>query len=177
MTCIVGVEHKGRVWLGGDSAASDTYTINTRAEPKVWISGEFAFGFCDSFRFGALLRYSFKPAPVQHPIEKYWVTKFIPELRKVFKEDVDLRPEEDGKYPSIEFLIGLRGKLYCFHPDYQIARARDGFQAIGSGGEVAMGALYATKNLLQPRERLICSLTAAERYTTFVRAPFTIVKI
>jgi ATP-dependent protease HslVU (ClpYQ) peptidase subunit len=100
----------------------------------------------------------------------------VPALREAFKADMDLQDTNSGKYPDLGMLVGVKGRLYEFHSDFQFGRPRDGFTALGSGGDVAQGALYASAK--RPvRERLLTALNAAERYTTFVRAPFTIVSI
>lgn len=45
MTCIVGIEHGGRVHLGADSAGSTGWTLTVRADEKVFKVGPFVMGF------------------------------------------------------------------------------------------------------------------------------------
>ena len=46
MTCIVGLEHNGAVWIGGDSAGVDnSLGIQTRDDRKVFQIGEAVIGF------------------------------------------------------------------------------------------------------------------------------------
>jgi ATP-dependent protease HslVU (ClpYQ) peptidase subunit len=45
MTCIAGVAHEGKVWIGGDSAGVGGYDLTVRADAKVFTNGEFLFGF------------------------------------------------------------------------------------------------------------------------------------
>ena len=66
MTCIVGLEHKGKVYIGGDSAGVAGYSLSVRADQKVFINGNFIFGFTSSFRMGQILRFGFNP-PRRHP--------------------------------------------------------------------------------------------------------------
>lgn len=177
MTCICGLEGNGKVWIGGDSAGSTDYSIATFSEPKVWLDGEFAYGYCDDGRYGSVLRWGFNPPkPPKTQIEKYFAMRFVPALREAFKSDLDAQPSEAGKYPQIEFLMGLRGRLYCFGSNWEVMRCRDGFYAVGSGADLAMGAMYGSADK-KPRERIQVALEAASRYTPFVRPPYTIITI
>lgn len=175
MTCIAAVEHAGVVWMGGDSAASDESYITTYVEPKVWVNGEFVFGYCDNGRYGAVLRHTFVPPKVKGNMDKYLTNEFVPKLKELFNKEAELHAEADGKYPQIEFLFGLRGKLYLCDNHYQIGRPHDGFAATGSGTYIATGVLYANSRL-KPRERILQALRAAEKYTPSVRGPFTVVR-
>ena len=57
MTCIIGMEHDNKVYLCGDSAGSDGWSIKTVVEPKVFRVGEFIMGGTTSFRMLQLLQY------------------------------------------------------------------------------------------------------------------------
>ena len=83
MTCIVGLVHGDSVYLGGDSAGVDWYSLTVRADPKVFVNRGFAMGFTTSFRMGQLLRFKFVPPPVpegKDPYE-YMVTDFVEGVR------------------------------------------------------------------------------------------------
>lgn len=175
MTCIAAIEHDGKVWIGGDSAGSTEHFIASYSEPKVWVDGEFCYGYCENGRYGALLRYSFKAPPVKGNIDKYLTNEFVPKLRECFAKDTELLPSDSGKYPEIEFLMGLRGRLYIVDCGYQIGRLTDGYAATGSGTDVAMGSLYSTKKEKDPRQRILTALRAAEHFVPSVRAPFHVV--
>ena len=41
MTCIVGLVHGGKVYMGGDSAGVGGYCLTVRADEKVFRNGEF----------------------------------------------------------------------------------------------------------------------------------------
>jgi 20S proteasome alpha/beta subunit len=55
MTCIVGIVHEGKVYLGADSAGSTNDFIATRKEPKAFKINNFGFAYTSSFRMGDLL--------------------------------------------------------------------------------------------------------------------------
>jgi hypothetical protein len=60
--------------------------------------------------------------------------------------------------------------------DFQVAEASDGYAAVGRGAQVALGALYATTRLRDPRRRILVALEAAEHFSSHVRRPFVIVE-
>jgi ATP-dependent protease HslVU (ClpYQ) peptidase subunit len=61
MTCIVGVNHNGNIYIGGDSAGVAGLQLQIRSDEKVFLTGDFIMGFTTSFRMGQLLRYAFSP--------------------------------------------------------------------------------------------------------------------
>src|SRR5947209_185019 len=121
MTCIAAISQRGQVWMGGDSASSDGYTITTLADPKVFKVGAFLLGVCGSFRHLQLLRYSFQP-PEQLGSETdqaYVVVRVVPVLRKLFQEGGALANNE-GVETGGQFLLGYRGALYAADLDWQV---------------------------------------------------------
>ena len=172
MTCIVGLEHNGEVYLGGDSAGIAGYALSIRSDEKVFKNGKFIMGFTTSFRMGQLLRYSFTP-PAQKDSDdfKYLVTDFVDAVRVTYKEKgygKNVSGEEQGG----TFLFGYNKKLYSVQSDFQIAKSSRGFDAVGCGADVALGSLYSTKHIKKPVERLKLALEAASALNAGVAAPF-----
>ena len=66
MTCIVGLSHQGKVFMGGDAAAADDNIVSARKEPKVFIKNGYLIGYSGSFRFGKVVQYSFNPPKPPH---------------------------------------------------------------------------------------------------------------
>lgn len=140
MTCIVGIEHDG-VTLGADSAASDGWTITSRADTKLFRNGDYLFGFCGSFRMGQLLHYAFDPPPVpSRGVERFMVTTFIDAVRTCLLEGGFAEKRKSGPETGGTFLVGAAGRLWQVEDDYQVARDAHGFDSIGSGAEVALGS-------------------------------------
>lgn len=182
MTCIAGLVHDGTVYLGGDSAGVSGTALTRRADTKVWVAGEYVFGFTTSFRMGQLLHHAFKP-PVPKPsedLERFMTTRFVDAVRVCLKKggyaqvnpDPDEEPETGGT-----FLVGLRGRLFCIDSDYQVAEAADCYDAVGAGAEIAKGALCVLQGLeIPPQERLRKALEAAEHWSGAVCSPFRFVE-
>ena len=71
------------------------------------------------------------------------------------------------------FLVGVRGRLFAIYSDYQVAEEALDYMAVGSGEDIALGALYATADLgLSPRARMRIALKAAARFKPGVNGPF-----
>ena len=180
MTCIVGMEKNGKVWMGGDSAGTaGNMNQRIRADKKVFIKGEFIIGFCGSFRMGDLLKHTFEipdAKDVTDP-DKFMVNNFVDALR-------DLLETENKKagltgneklFPSI--LVGFRGRLYNVESDYQCGRPEDGYDSVGSGSSVAVGAMHGSKGVSSARGRIEAALEAASRNDAAVRPPFHILSL
>lgn len=178
MTCIVGLVHAGAVTIGGDSAAVDGLDLRVRADAKVFRTGAFICGFTSSFRMGQLLRYALTP-PDHDPriaVHQFMATTFVDAVRTCLKAG-GYAEMTNGAEQGGSFLVGYRGQLFEIASDYQVGQPLDGFAAIGCAGQVALGALFATRGNDDPAARVQIALEAAERFSTGVRAPFVIERL
>ena len=176
MTCIVALEHNGKVWMGGDSAAVGGMDIQPVANPKVFRVDDFVIGYTSSFRMGQLLQYGLSiPTNDCDDDMRFLVTKFIPAVRTCFK---------DGGYTWIEnsresggsFLLGYRGKLYLVANDFQVTRFLDGIASVGCGESYALGSL-ASSRITNPRKAITTALEVAARLSAGVCAPFHVISL
>lgn len=175
MTCIVGIEHEGKVYVGGDSAGVGGLALTVRSDVKVFRNGETVMGFTSSFRMGQLLHYAFSP-PHHDPsveLDKYMVTTFMDAVRQCLKDGGYAKKDREQEEGGV-FLVGYRGRLFIVHDDYQVGSAVDGFAAVGCGDQIAHGALYATREWSDQEARIRLALEAAERFSAGVRAPFRV---
>ena len=179
MTCVVGLEHGGRVYMAGDRAAVHRSRTGLGAtsfvwgEPKVFTRSGFLLGFCGSFRIGQLLRHEVElPAyrGTERGLTAHLATAFARAVRKALREDGTSMSER-----GTGLLIGWRGVLHRMEPNMQVTRAPEGFAAIGLGEPLALGAVHALSGLdVPPRRRLLLALGAAEHYNVAVRRPFDV---
>lgn len=175
MTCIVGIEHDGAVWMGGDSSCNDAESdsIMVQREPKVFSRGPYLIGFSGSFRVGAILRYIADLPPVPKTgVERMMITEFSSELRRCFKAE---SMSEDEDWSDWHALVGIRGHLFCVESDFHVWRHREKYSSIGSGSMVALGALHAMAHEdLTPTQKIEVALEASAKYVASVRGPWTI---
>jgi ATP-dependent protease HslVU (ClpYQ) peptidase subunit len=176
VTAIVGLIESGSVYIGGDSAGVSGMNLTVRADAKVFRKKRYLFGFTTSFRMGQLIRYSLKVPKPTGDLDAFMSTKFIDALRECLKTGGWASKDNDREEGGT-FLVGVRGQLFAVHDDYQVARAADGFAAVGCGDQAALGALLATADAgLSPRRRVLRALSAAERFSAGVRGPFVCIK-
>ena len=119
MTCIAGVVHRGRVYIGGDSAGVGGYDLTVRRDVKVFRNGPFVLGFTSSFRMGQLLAHAFRPPPVpkkRGALERYMVVDFVDALRATLKERGWARKESEQEVGG-HFLVGVTGRLFHVESD------------------------------------------------------------
>lgn len=167
----------GVVYIAGDSAGTGHGGRTViRRDPKVFMLGEMAFGFTDSYRMGQVLRYALNLPPRAEGMEdmSYLVSQFIPAVQAAMRDAGWLR-QADGRYDGGAFLLGYRGRLYTVEDDFQVSEIEDTFTAIGSGAHLALGAMEALK-CLDPIERMTRALEIAVKHNAYVCPPFVFVQ-
>lgn len=177
MTCILGLEYKGRVYIGADSAGVSGMDLQVRADPKVFTVGELLIGITSSFRMGNLLRFKFKPDPKRESMDdfEYLSTTCVDHMRAVFRSGGFLKREEEREEGG-QMLIAYKSRLYYVDSDFQVGRNLDPISAVGCGAHVALGALAAflTLDSMNPEQMVHSALKVSERWSAGVRAPFLI---
>lgn len=179
MTCIVGLEHNNHVYIGGDTAATSGYDVVIRGDEKVFANGKMVMGFTSSFRMGQLLRYSFVPPRNAHAGDdmKYLATTFVDAARKLYGAKGFLKTRDNVEAAGT-FLLGYNKRLYAIYDDFQVGSPVDGYAAIGAGSDLALGAVYALKSVIDdPVAIVVVALEAAAKFNASVRAPFVIYEL
>ncbi len=103
MTCIVGIEFDGKVFMGCDSASvNGWYNMSIETGPKVFHRGEFLIGFTSSWRMGQLLQYhlSVREQGKKETNHAYMILAFAETVRTLMKghgyAKVENNKEEGG---------------------------------------------------------------------------------
>lgn len=171
MTCIIGLVHKDRVYMGGDSMAAASWDMQAVRHPKVFKTGEFIIGYTDSFRMGQLLQYEFAPPGHDSLTPRAYMTSVFPEaVRKLFADKGYLWVE-NSRESGGEFIVGYRGALYTVQSDFSVLQYREAFTAVGCGKPYALGAM-ACMEALSPKRRIRQALQIAAQFSNGVCAPF-----
>lgn len=141
MTCIVGVEYKGRVYLGGDIQGTGGNSKVVHTQPKVFFKKNIIFGYTTSYRFGQILEHNL-PDPVvpedSADIYRWLITVLIPTIKSTL--------HENGYAGGGQCLIGVRDQLWDLQSDFSVLRATRGYSSCGSGCEYALGSLSTSLN-------------------------------
>ena len=132
---------------------------------------------------GQILQYmwtppKYTPTKTNSGLDKFMRTKFIDSVKSAFKDNgygsVGSSSEEDT---GGIFIVGVEGRIFTIDEDFHVGENVVNYMAEGSGGMVALGALYATKNQKNPRLRLKAALEAATEFNMSVAAPYTYIQI
>lgn len=194
MTCIVGLVRDRTVYLGGDRAGANEYwQMTVQAVPKVFslslniVTGgrtfereaRLAIGYTTSFRMGQLLRHHLEVPQWNGLIrdaEGWVVHDLIPAIRAVLDAG-GYTKKEHNREEGGTLLVGFAGQLFRVGDDFGATRAIDGYNAIGHGGAIAVGALFAAPEDMPPEETIRLALRASEHHSAGVRAPFDVIAV
>lgn len=178
MTCVVGIETPDGVVMGADSfCGTDDGTQSCVVDDKVFRRGAWLFGLAGSARMGELVRYGLKLGdPPRSGVRRALSLQFLPAISELARDKyVEIADSQGQKFASMDLLVGVRGRLYIIRGDMTIGRNDTGFEAIGSGAQAALGALHAMPKGWSSRRRILCALSAAERWASGTRRPFRVV--
>jgi ATP-dependent protease HslVU (ClpYQ) peptidase subunit len=99
-------------------------------------------------------------------------------IKKFLEHDEYANVGDHGrKYVPSEALIAANGCVYEVGPDLCVVRSRYGYLAVGSGAQVAMGALAALPVDMPAQERALAALRAANRHSSYVRPPYHVLTL
>ncbi len=187
MTCIVGMlnPNGGNVIIGGDSAAVSGIDVQLEKQPKVFRNGDFIFGCTTSFRMIQLLKFQFEPPVIEKSgpgfsiskrgdidIYAYMCTKFVDEIRNVFKAGGILNTQ-NGMDNGGTFLVAYKERLFRINSDFYVMETVDGFDSVGCGEQYALGALKNLETVDIPvQEKLERALQTSAHFSGGVVAPF-----
>ena len=180
MTAIVGIEDGGLVWVGADSSATNGHTTESLRHSKVWRSGPYIIGVAGSGRVSDVVQYGTKlTPPPDRGVRRHLVTVVVPAVQKALRKSKAMmtgsgggtgEPSGGEAVPAL-FLLAIGAHLFSIDEEFCVSQVRDGYAAIGSGGAVACGALYASTGMAV-KKRLALALNASAHHACGVRGPF-----
>lgn len=182
MTVVLAVvDDDGKLVFGADSAASSDVLLTIRPDVKVFKKRGYTIGFAGSFRYYQLVRYEMN-LPAIPPLSaaaalKFMVQKFIPALRACHSKNGIMKTSNGiDSCDGSSLLVGFQSYLFTVEDDYHVAPHAE-YAAIGCGAEIALGSLYALKELgtLTAVDAVRTALDAAEYSCTSVRGPMHVV--
>lgn len=183
MTCVVGFVQKAKVWVGADSAGTvpDGSQILI-TDGKVFQVGDMVIGCAGSFRMAQLLRYSLElPERDQgQPIAEYMAREVAHAIRRCLIRGGHISRMAEQQEMEGACLLGYEGHLFRLQSDFSMLEAISGFDAVGAGADLAIGALhYAhfTTPRAPARKRIESALKASAFANSTVRPPFTIASL
>lgn len=151
MTTIVAVQGQSWAVVGFDSRVTEesgrSYTLG-RGSSKVVKNGQYLLGAAGDVRAINILAYSFVPPKAGDltgvRLDRFITSKFVPALRSCFEEHgyASRETKEQAQHGSVVLVI-VNGQIYEIDEDYAWVRDTTGIYSFGSGGDYALGAMYA----------------------------------
>ena len=174
MTCIIGLEHEGKVYIGCDSISLNGWAKDITAVKKVFRKGDMLIGIAGNPRQMQLIQYgtTIRPQPDQMGAEEWLVVEVIERIRETFKVK-GFTENDNGRETGASFLIGYRGKLYSVENGFQLCRSARGYTVMGVGDDFALGALQVLVDtcVLEPVKFLTLALETAGILSSGVCGP------
>jgi ATP-dependent protease HslVU (ClpYQ) peptidase subunit len=180
LTVIVGLAHKGRVYLGADSVATTGWHSRIHlVEPKVWQQGGCVFGLTGSTREQQIIEHRLQVPERKADVDvlRWLAVDFVDALRQARKDSGHDEKLTTGPEVGCHFMMGVGGRLFILYDSYAFVEQPHGY-AIGSGGELAIGSLHTSRLFMkQPEKRIEAALQAACYNNNTCAPPFTYVSI
>lgn len=175
-TCIVGIASKGSVMLGADTLVSDQWSKFSMKQSKlVRLTDDVLLGCCGSVRLRDILACDVSPSPAgksEHDPHRYIVSVVVPEIRDKLKAGGCLGSDNGIEQIDAMMLLAYRGCLFMVDSDLQVSQPAAGYWAVGSGSEYALGSLFSTRGVREPKKRITLALQAASEFSPSVAPPF-----
>jgi len=157
MTAIVGIQGKGWAVIAADSMTTyDDKPYYAKGMDKAVRKGDYVFAFAGDAVAGNIAEFLWTPPKIikTMPLDAFMQVKVLPSLRDSMKEH---GYEPDAiKDPNAGFdaLMCLNGVIYEIDEEYMWSRDDRGLYAVGSGGQLALGALATgfSKNSMKAAE-------------------------
>lgn len=176
MTCIIALQDDRHVFMGADTLAVDEATAHPMRQDKIFRRGEFLFGVSGTMRTGQLLEHQFEVPPIEkgQDLLTYMVGTFVPRYRDCLKEAEYLIMKEGQATNPDDVIVAVRRRLFVVDGNFSVYEPRANYLVIGSGQDVARGALFVTGHM-EPKKRIERALEAAAEFNVGVRGPFGII--
>jgi ATP-dependent protease HslVU (ClpYQ) peptidase subunit len=147
MTTLVAIQGDGWSVMGCDSRLSDENgRFQVSKTPKIVDNNSILIGGCGSSRASNVLHYGYvQPKPtLKEDLKSYMAQKFIPQMRKHFADaGIDMKEDGDVAQHDGGFLVSVKGQVFSVSEDYSWDTDVRNIYVMGSGGDVALGALAA----------------------------------
>ena len=178
MTVIVGLKHKGSVYLGCDSQGSSGWNKRNREDSKIFTAHGIGYGFTSSYRMGQIIKYHAEEAlhkGRETDVYGYVVKCLVPMYRDILGKH-GYKQTIHGEESGGTFLIAIDGHLFCIHGDFQVAEVVDDYDSVGCGESYALGSLFSYTNT-DPEKRINKAIDAAKHFSNGCGGETKIIKV
>jgi ATP-dependent protease HslVU (ClpYQ) peptidase subunit len=166
--------HGSGIFMGADSECNNGSHRGTIRMEKIVRYDNMLIGVCGQPRATQILHASFTPPehPEEMSVMQYLTDPFTNALRKALSKHGCLRTDAGVESFGSTLLIGYAGSLYTLESNFQLIELDYPYAAIGSGDEVALGALHVASEYVPAPVCVLSALAATEELSCGVRSPF-----
>ena len=169
MTTIVAIQNPDGVLFGADSLVTAGRKYNHPRMVKISQRGQFVIAGSGLSSYCDVAQHIWNPpAPTasdKKDLYHFVIAKVIPSLKSCFKDnDLKLDGDKDDE-PRFAFLIAVGGEVFDIADDFAVSLTSSGFYGVGSGANIAIGALEAGASVEY-------ALEIAARHDPYTAAPF-----
>jgi len=148
MTCIIGIKHKDKIYIGGDRRTTWGLQFLVTKESKVFKSENFIIGACGSVRESQILKHVFKPPIFNEKTEdlmSYLCGSWSKKLIETFIEHGTYKTKEpyggDGG-----LILGYKSRLFVTSSDLSFMEPIEDYVCHGSGAYHASAVMDYLKS-------------------------------
>ncbi len=151
MTTIIGIQHnKGCILVADSLITDDTGRKYSHPDMKKLVErGQFIIGGSGDWTICNIVQHHWTPptptAKDRQDLYHFMVKRVVPSLRQCLIEHGYNFDDNNGKKEgeSFHFLLAVNGIIFDVDQELSVTMNSDGVYAVGSGGDFALGALYA----------------------------------
>lgn len=176
MSLVVAVKDKNRIVLGADKQTSAAGNKEHNAT-KIWEVEELPgalMGSIGSVRASQIIQFANiidKNAIGEELDTSFIICSLVPVISAGLKANgISVKaPVEDASCDMMSnaFIFAYKDKAWMIWHDFSVSEIED-YLVVGSGSDVARGALFATKENQNPFDRIVTAIDAAAETTLYV---------
>jgi len=165
--------------MAADSLGTAAGEALTHKTPKIFIRKPYIIGHAGGVRSGQIVQFCCDlPAPPKNPkdLMRFMVKDFANVIRKGLEEAGNMEKYQGTREESMaESLVGVHGHIFRLFVDFSVYESEHEFDAIGSGGAYAIGAMAVLKGSAQ--NRVVKAVEVSSMFAAGVRGPINYASI
>lgn len=181
MTAIVGIQGDGWSVLAADTMTEySNKPFVADGMIKLIERGDYIFAFAGDGIAGDLANFMWIPPKLikTMDLDKFVMTKVLPSLKACFMANgYNASKEAEKDDGGFDALLSVNGTIYQITSDFGWMRSSTGLYGVGSGGDLALGALSAFKRNKTPEgctRQAMKAIEIAATYNIYVGGDITV---
>jgi len=172
MTTIIAVQKRNEVLFGSDAQVTSGNRISRhQLMAKIVERGPYIIAGSGEVAACDIIQHIWVPPTPKgndwNDLYHYVISTVVPSMKLAFKDNEYKWSEitDDENEPKFGFLIAIGGQVFEISDDFSVGLDSTGYYGIGSGSDIAVGALHAGANMEE-------ALKIAARLDAYTSPPF-----